>query len=62
MYCCLVLKRRDGEINPNYLVKDELEFEVKLRGEVPAIGVVDLRKKLRSLVRRGGGPRWDVRR
>lgn len=42
-----------AKLNPDYLVKDELEFGVKLRGEVPAVGVLDLRKQMCSLVRRG---------
>lgn len=34
-----------------------------MRGEViPAIGVLDLRKQLRSLWYAEGGPGWDVRR
>lgn len=41
------------KLNPYYLVKDEVELEVKVRGEVPSAGVADLRKQLRSLVRSG---------
>lgn len=40
------------KLNPDNFVKDELEFEGMLRGEVPTIGVLDLRKQSRSLVRR----------
>lgn len=42
-----------NKLNPDYLIKDELEFEVKVRGKVLATGVADLRKQLRSLVRSG---------
>lgn len=38
-----------AKLNPDYLIKDELEFEVRLRGEVlSAIGVSELRNLVRS--------------
>lgn len=42
-----------SKINPDYLLKDELEFEVRLRGEEPVALVNDLRKQLRNLLRSG---------
>lgn len=40
-----------GSLNPDFLLKEELEFEVSLRGETPATNVSDLRKQLRGLIR-----------
>lgn len=41
------------KINPDYLLKDELDFKVRLRDEVLATEVADLCKQLRGLVRSG---------
>lgn len=42
-----------AKINPDFLLRDELQFEVSLRGEVPAKNVLELRKQLRGLLRSG---------
>lgn len=39
------------KLNPDYLLKDEIEFEIRVRGEIPVKGVAELRKQLRSLVK-----------
>lgn len=39
-----------AKINPDYLTKDEIAWEVERRGEVPLQLVVDLRKQLRKIL------------
>lgn len=49
-----------AKINPDFLIRDELEFEVKSRGDTPASSVADLRKQLRNLLK-GNRPSEPVK-
>jgi len=44
---------------PDYLVKEELEFEIKARGSSPADKVEDQRKQLRELLAQQVGISWN---